>query len=441
MDIHFAADYYWESKEGKKIAYNELDYPDFDQSAKAFEAVKTQHPGLQPKKVVYKDLESIKGDFLIDNLEKAFTAWQNSPVQPISFSDFCEYILPYRASIEPLQEWRTAYATKFAWMTEKIQTKGLETALTYLQDDARTWFSNTWNKGGRKEPLPRLGSQQLLLRKQGPCEDMADLGVFTMRSLGIPAAVDAIPFWATSTGSHFLNTFTDSDAKPIVFEYGDRKPNEKPRREPSKVLRYTYSKQPGGLSDYEKPDNIPPGFLRESNYIDVTKQYWQTTSVKSDLYPNANKPKTAYIATFNGLKWQTFWWGKVDKDQTQWDQICVGTIILPQYYQGEKMIPAGPPILAGEKENRILKPDFKQLEIVTITSATGYLLLKPGIGYKLFYWADDWKLVDTKTAAESTTSLQFERVPKNALLLLVGSDTRGFERPFVINEKGERTWY
>jgi hypothetical protein len=141
------------------------------------------------------------------------------------------------------------------------------------------------------------------------------------------------------------------------------------------------------------------------------------------------------------LKWQTFWWGKIENNQTQWDQICVGTIILPQYYQGEKMIPAAPPILVGEKENRILKPDFTQLQIVTITSATGYLLLKPGINYKLFYWADDWKLIETKIAAESTTSLQFEKVPKNALLLLVGSDTRGFERPFVVNENGERSWY
>ena len=40
MDIHSTADYYWENKEGLKVAFNELDYPDFDQATKAFDSIK-----------------------------------------------------------------------------------------------------------------------------------------------------------------------------------------------------------------------------------------------------------------------------------------------------------------------------------------------------------------------------------------------------------------
>lgn len=441
MDIHTSSDYYWKNQTGEKVSYNELDYPDFDQAAKAFEVIKEKNPGLQPQKIIYKDIETIKADYLIDNLEKAFVTWKSSPIKNISFDTFCEYILPYRISVEPLQDWRNVYAEKFAWITERLQSYGLETLLPYVKEEANSWFTNTWINGGRKEPLPRLGSRQLLLRKQGACEDLADLGVFTMRSLGIPATVDAIPYWATSTGGHFLNTFFDINNKAIPFDYGSNENNKKLKREPAKVLRTTYSKQPETLASIEDKNNIPKGYLQEKNYKDVTQEYWKTTNVNCGLSPNPNNPKTAYIATFNGLRWQPFWWGKVTNNKAQFSQVCVGTVILPQYCSNGKMIPAGNPILVGENENTELKPDFTQLQNITITSFTGYLLIKPTATYKLFYWDNTWKLVAAKAANETTPSLLYEKVPKNALLLLVSSDSKGYERPFVVDEKGERSWY
>ena len=118
MDIHSSSDYYWEDAAGKKIAYSELDYPDFDQAKTAFEVIKEKNPGLKPKAIIYKDIETITGDYLIQNLEKAFVAWRSSALKTTSFADFCEYILPYRVSVEPLQDWRTVYTEKFKWINE-----------------------------------------------------------------------------------------------------------------------------------------------------------------------------------------------------------------------------------------------------------------------------------------------------------------------------------
>lgn len=441
MDIHSTSDYYWVNNEGKKIAYNELEYPVFDQASKVFDSIKVKNPGLKPQTIIYKDLETIKGDFLIDNLEKAFTAWKNSAVKGSSFDTFCEYILPYRMSVEPLQDWRTTYATKFNWITNKIQTLGFEPSLAYVKDEANTWFSNTWRIGGRQEPLPRLGSMQILLRKQGTCEDLADLGVFTMRSLGIPATINVIPYWATSTGAHLNNTFFDGDKKAIPFDYGSEDNNEKLKREPAKVLRFTYSKQPEALASVIDENQIPRGFMREKNYIDVTHEYWQTTDVECSLFPNPTIPKIAYIATFNGLRWQPFWWGKIKNNQTNFTQVCKGTVILPQYYNENKMIPAAYPILVDQTENKVLKPDLQQLQNITISSVTGYLILKLNVSYKLFYWDNDWKLIDNKTVTETTQNLVYEKVPKNALLLLLSSDSKRLERPFVVNDNEVRTWY
>jgi hypothetical protein len=113
IDIHSSSDYYWEDAANKKIDYHELDYPDFEQAKAAFETIKQQNPGLKSKPVIYKDIETIKGDYLIQNLENAFKAWRSSAIKTTSFDDFCEYILPYRVSIEPVQDWRIVYANKF----------------------------------------------------------------------------------------------------------------------------------------------------------------------------------------------------------------------------------------------------------------------------------------------------------------------------------------
>ena len=150
MDIHSSSDYYWEDTAGKKITYNELDYPDFEQAKTAFETIKTQNTGLKPKPIIYKDIETITGDYLIQNLEKAFVAWKTSAIKTTLFENFCEYILPYRVSIEPLQDWRSAYAEKFKWITEQIANKGFKTTLYYVKDDYDIWFTNTWGEA-RKE--------------------------------------------------------------------------------------------------------------------------------------------------------------------------------------------------------------------------------------------------------------------------------------------------
>lgn len=440
MDIHTSTDYYWENNQKEKVDYNELNYSDFEQAKIALESIKGKNPGLQPKSVIYQDIETITGDYLIQNLEKAFIAWHSSTMKNISFANFCEYILPYRVSEEPLQDWRPVYADKFKWITEQIPSKGFKTVLFSVKDNYNTWFINTLG-AIRKEPLPRLGALQLLSRKEGPCPDIADLGVFVMRSQGIPAAVNVIPFWATATGGHFTNTFFDDKMQPYNCDYGAKDYEEDLKREPAKVLRLTYSKQPGTLASFEEKKNIPSVVLRQQNYIDVTKDYWKTTDVTCPLYDAANPSKIVYATTFNGLSWRPFWWGKAENGKTTFTSICKGTVLIPQYYTNGKLIHAGAPIAIGDKENKVLLADLTQNREVLIEEADKYLRFKIGVTYKLYYWNNGWKLTDTHEVKDQITSMLFSKVPKNALLLLVSSDSKKLERPFIIDDQGIRTWF
>lgn len=441
MDIHSSYSYYWEDATSKKIDYNELDYPDFLQSKVALDLIKEKNTGLKAKPIIYKDIETIKGDYLIQNLENAFTAWQTSIIKTTSFTDFCEYILPYRVSVEPIQDWRTAYADKFKWIKEKTQSKSFKQVLYNLKDDYDIWFTNNW-KESRTEPLPRLGSMQLLFRKQGSCSDLASMSVFTMRSQGIAAAVNVIPYWATSTEGHYTNTFFDENREALNCDYGTREFRNNLPREPAKVIRLTYSKNPETLASLENSNNIPKGFLKQQNYIDVTPEYWDTIDVKCSLYPNKNPSKIVYATTFNGLSWRPFWWGKVENNETVFTSLCKGTVIVPQYYVDEKLIPAGDPVvIAGEAENKVLTPDLTQTRGIIIAEKEKYLKFKLGVTYKLFYWNNGWKIIGNQIVNNPITEMKFEKVPKNALLLFLASDSRGLERPFIINDNNERTWF
>lgn len=441
MDIHSTEDYYWVDKAGQKVAFNEFDYPTFDAAVKAFDKIKAAHPGIHPKPVVLKDIQVIKADFLIKNVESAFAEWQSNPIR-VPFDAFCEYILPYRVDVEPLQDWREVYHKKFKWIAEEERSKGLDKTLEYAAIDYNSWFWNTYGREERKEPLLRLGALQLLFRKKGPCEDIADLEVFTLRSQGIAAAFDYIPYWATSTGSHFMNTAFDGNMHPIPFDAA-RTPalNSKLEREPSKVLRITYSKQADVVATREPEANIPPGFLRNRNYIDVTNEYWPVTDVSCKLFPIARQPKTVYVTVLNNLHWQPTWWAPVSHGTAAFKNMCRGAVFLPVYYINGKIVPAGYPIAEGYHNELVLKPDLSHRRKVRIADEEKYLIIKPFIKYSLYYWDGGWKLLGVQRSFITLPSLQFANVPRNALLLLVPENSNQKQRPFIITDDGKRVWW
>ena len=441
MDIHYSSDYYWVDQQGKKVDYNELAYPDFGKAVSAFESIKKKTPGIHPKVVYFPDIKFMKADYLINNIENAFKMWRSGSAKNIPFADFCEYILPYRASVEPLQNWRIPYQSKFGWITDMVKRKGLAETLGYVASDERSWFMDTWGKEVRTEPLPRLGAMQLLLRKKGPCEDIADLEIFSLRSQGIPIALDIVPYWATSTDGHFLNTVFDRQMKPINYDVMKTPAlGNGLGREPSKVIRETYSKQLNVLASFEDTAKIPDGVMRKRNYIDVTSSYWQTTNIKCSLFDAEDHSKIVYACIFNGLQWRAAWWGKVKNNVVSFTNMSKGVVYLPAYYENGKLKAAGYPVAEGYAHELVLKPDLANRAPVVIAEEDKYLFFQSGKKYRLFYWDNQWRLAGIKTPMPFEKTILFNNVPKNALLLLVPDYTIGKERPFIMTDEGKRVW-
>ncbi len=442
MDIHSSSSYYWIDTTGTRIPFNELDYATFHASVQAFELLKKKHPGLHPLPFTYRDIDSIKSSYLIDNIERAFNVWHSPWGKNVSFQTFCEYILPYRASVEPLENWRSVYQQQFSWINDSAKNKTTEDALLYLGNDFKKWFANTYGIETRKEPLPRLGALQLLHRKKGPCEDIADWSVFALRSQGFPATNDMVTYWATSSGSHFFNSTLNSKLQPIRFDVSTSSVRLTTfAREPAKVIRTTYSKQPNLVASIEPLANIPDGFMRTFNYKDVTAEYWETKNVTCPLYKSSIQTAVAYACVFNYGDWRPTWWGRNISQSVTFTSMSKGAVYLPAYYFNHKLLPAGYPIAVGYNQEMILKPDTLHSHTITLQEQQGYLVFQPQKKYRLYYWNNAWVLLAVKVAAPNTRAMSFEHVPANALLLLLPEYSQRKERPFVITDEGQRLWW
>jgi hypothetical protein len=459
MDIHYSYNYYWADGNGRRVVYNELDYPDFDSSLRAFEAIKKVTPKIHPVSYVYRDIDSIKSGFLIDNIESAFALWKQPRAKDLSFAEFCDYLLPYRVSIEPLENWRPCYQSFLKSLKDSLKESSINETINYWTKDCGHWFTNTFAREERKEPLPRLSALQLLHRKKGPCEDFTDLGVFEARTLGIAATVAYIPAWATSSDAHFFDVAFAGGGKNIPFEQLSGEPAEAFRlgREPGKVVRFTYSRQPGVIATLTAKENIPPNFLRTVNYQDVTSQYWETQDVAAPLFPSISGKQThgispvatrssvsrsyVYACVFNTLDWKPIWWGSVSNRTALFTNMSKGVVYLPTYYQKGKLLPAGYPVAVGYHHILVLRPDTLHTHTIHLPEQSGYLQYRSGKKYQLYYWDNRWKVSGSQTAADNTTELVFTRVPQNALLLLVPEYTERKERPFMITNEGERVWW
>lgn len=444
MDIHYSETYYWKDRFGHRIDFNELDYPDITTALAALDSIRMYTDGLQAQDTILYDVECITGDFLIHHINHTYATWKKSIFKDIPFESFCEYVLPYRATTEPLTDWFSTYNKRYQWIGDSLRTKSLERVLEYTGADYKMWFTSSYNRKPliENEPLPRQSALQLLFRKWGACEDITALQVFSLRSQGVPCSYNFIPLWATSMGSHFTNTVFDTQMRPLRLDVTNNTVvNRHLNREPAKVLHITYSKQSGTLASLIDWRDIPPCFLRTTNYIDVTPQWWETSDVTIDLFNNIPMQKIAYAYVYNWGEWQPAWWGEVKSNKVTFCNMPKGVVILPVYYDRKGAAVAGHPMINGYNHLLQLAPDTLHKRKVEIKQQQGYLIFRPGKSYELFYWDKQWISLGTRIAAENAESLFFDGVPQNALMRLIPEYSQGKERPFIILPNGERHWW
>lgn len=453
IQIHKSQYYKWFYKNGKEYNFSEYDYEDYILAYKHLYTIKDSLQ-LKAKKITNLDVDYINCDFLINNINIAFTKWKNNPwSKSYSFETFCEYILPYRSLIEPLEEWRKdyerlAFRDKYNLEDNSDPVELCSFIISNLKDF--TFLPR------RIDPNPLLSAQQMLYRKQGSCPDLANFSVLINRAVGIAVSFDYTPNYGASSNRHFWNTVIDKNGYHIPFNSNSlSEQNESlpyvysaTHKRMAKVFRKTFSIQENSLSNLREEDKIPAGFLKQKNNLDVTTEYVKV----ADLAINASqfKDTIAYVNVFNHGHWRVVDWGKKENDKIIFKNLGRDIVYLPSTYNQHKSEFLDYPFLINKKGGVLaLKPDFSNTFNTLLSRSneeeTEYvdfntLEISENEEYKLFYWSKGWQLIGTSKA--TTLGVGFENVPQNALFLLHPNKKDDFERIFTIDAQTNKiSWY
>lgn len=225
------------------------------------------------------DLHTISSDFLISNIDDSFAIWNRMPdSRKLNFADFCEYILPYRYSTEPLISWkyRSSHYDSIYYKGIGVDTDIAVASYYYV---SKLQFDDLVDL--------KLFSDVSLGDFKPDCIDRAYCSVAINRLMGIPSAVDFIPHHSQGDARHYWEVVISNKYHSgfrSSYKYDDY----------AKVYRKTYSINP--VVEDEK--NYVPSFMRDPYIKDVTSLYTKTIDFEYEFSSLPSNVRYGYLAVF-----------------------------------------------------------------------------------------------------------------------------------------------
>lgn len=280
----------------------------------------------------------ISAKFLIRNIESAFDAWKEHSG---SFSDFCEYVLPYRVMHEPPGFDRDFFREKFSGRL--------------------SGFHPVKHHGGMDVLFPHLMDIGLSYKLGiGNCVQQAISETMILRSAGIPATVDYVPHWGNYDGKHYISKrLSDADTLQVfdlsLSDFKQRIPEDslpegfsavRYNKTIPKVYRMTWSGQEERIVLNTAGGVERTGLFANLYEKDVTDEY--TPCSQAMVRVNCPDQCIVYLCVFDRDGWMPVCASLAHNNEVVFDKIGRETVYLPARYaedaRGEwYMQPVGDP--------------------------------------------------------------------------------------------------
>jgi len=220
-----------------------------------------------------KDIEYITANYLIKNIDLAFEVWNKRTwAKKYSFNEFCEYVLPYRISQEPIEDWRESYYKRYAFLLDSVYkgddvVEAVNVVCKYLKQEGFLYTH-----------IPQTSPEAplfLLNNRIGKCADICNLSIYILRALGLPVSYDFYKISPETANNHSWNVVIDTQTKQgVSFFFNDelwaeRNIKKTDGRKACKIYRLTYSER--------KPDEVLSVLRLPSNCINVSSEYFGTS--------------------------------------------------------------------------------------------------------------------------------------------------------------------
>jgi hypothetical protein len=326
---------------------------------------------VSPREIL-RDIETLSSDFLIRHIDQSFANRESSPWKnQVSFGNFCEYILPYSVFNEKRELWTDAYREKYGrylagYMQEKGSAGKIMEACELLNDSMITNMKMVYYDQNLKNYPPLMVDHI----RSGVCEEYVRRAIYIMRSLGIPAGSDFTPAWGSFYSFHLWNTLVSDDGKHYPFLGFDRSVETWPAENAipcPKIYRRTYGIQANSLAVLNRNEDIP-GFLKHSNMMDVTSEYYPAGDVTLEVKNEKDiQSQIVYACTFNNQTWIPVAWGSRKGHRVTFTDLGKNFVYLPAFYVKGNLVAVNDPFLHDSSGRMIpIKPHPTKKETLTL---------------------------------------------------------------------------
>lgn len=316
------------------------------------------------------DVEIMKSDYLIANIERAFRQWEEGEwATHLSFQDFCEYLLPYKSvELQPLDDWRDTikvlytkrlYELKYCAAYKNSAVWAAHCVNNCLKDSVRPYLL-----GSGIYPIHRLSTK--LQMPFGVCQDYVEMTTSIMRSSGIPVVEDFTPQWPFLDLGHSWNVLLANNGKHIPFGGAESNPGEphKLGEKMAKVYRRIYALDEDMMDLLVSEKHVPKTF--QTPYIkDVTTEYMATRDIEISI--DSKGSKYAYLAVFNNPSWIPVAFAKIKGNTVRFKDLGSNVLYLPVCYSENEVQPVGNPfILTSKGRIEMITPNKEVLQSMTL---------------------------------------------------------------------------
>jgi hypothetical protein len=372
------------------------------------------------------DVKVVGAEYLIETIDGAFSLREKFPwLQDLSFSDFCEYVLPYKVcEYQTLDDWRNWFQDlKYGdirflpftggnslWACEKINTVLHQNFPSIPMDiDA---------------PAVKRMRTLVTSMKTRDCEDDSYACAAVMRAKGVPIAVDFTPQWAGSQVGHVWCVLIDNTRKNTAFNGFSESKFAPFSRNFSKAYRYTFSVNEELFLLNKSGEKIPPLF-QNICFKDVTDEYTAVAEVEVPVEKTKNRH--AYLCTFNNREWNPVAFGKIKNGKAQFSKVGKNV----QYLVGEMIERGIKPI----SDVFLLNNDGKIEKISPKTAKTQTLRLTRK--YPAMWWLDIYGHRPIGGRFQAANKADFSDSTTVAVITKFGTESD----EFIVNSKEKyRYW-
>lgn len=372
--------------------------------------------GYKIKKQKVYDITSLDSGFLVNNIELAFKVWQKPWARNVSFNDFCSYILPYRAQTEMVSNLREEIMERFLPVLDsaKVQTP-LEACIT-LQKHLKSIIKY---KNTGVSLYPTL--DETYRSGIGMCDGLCNLGIFIMRAVGIPVAIDQT-IWTKMDLSHVWCVVLDN-GKFYSFDPEGQQPilhaqdfSEKRNLRPTKVYRNRFDSD---LSIIDTDDDKYTTYLKSPLIHDVTDEYLdETTQIQISIDKKnikRGKSNQVYLCIYNYYEWHPIAIGQRKDTVCHFENVVGDNIFMvADSPDGNGLQNITAPFYVDREGNiRKFIPTKEHKKTFTLNKRKNKLNQE----HTLHYWDPDReRFVPLKYISETDTTQTYNQIPENALL-------------------------